>query len=75
MLKPEKRVNPKTGMVYIDHDAYQRWLRAKSRGELLYIIKDAREAIEADPYGHSVGYYADEMSYASMELRGRTLGW
>ncbi len=55
----------------MDHDKYQRDLKRKTDDELRYIIKDAREAEEANPQGPNAGYYADEVNYASMELTKR----
>lgn len=55
----------------MDHSEYQKRLRTKSDDELKYIIKDAREAIEANPENPNNGYYQDEISYASMELKRR----
>jgi hypothetical protein len=55
----------------IDHHEYPLKLRTKTHAELLYIIKDASEAIAAMPDGHKAGYYADEISYAGMEIMRR----
>lgn len=55
----------------MDHSDYQRRLKSKSDEELKFIIKDAREAIEANPDNPNNGYYQDEISYAGMELRRR----
>lgn len=57
--------------VQIDHAAFQKKVRTMGTAQLLYIIKDAGEAIKAMPDGHKAGYYADEISYCSMELRRR----
>jgi len=56
---------------YIDHSAYQVKTRSMTAAALLFTIKDAREAIAANPDGHKAGYYADEISYCGMELQAR----
>jgi len=55
----------------IDHINYPKSLKTKTIQQLRYIIKDASEAILANPIGHKSGYYADEICYASQELRNR----
>lgn len=55
----------------MDHTEYQKRLRSNSESSLRFIIKDAHEAIAAMPDGENVGYYTDEIHYASMELRRR----
>jgi len=55
----------------IDHAAYQKKVRKLSDESLRYIIKDAREAIEAMPDGRKAGYYADEINYCAQELHRR----
>ena len=55
----------------MDHAAYQKSLRGKSEEALRFAIKDAQEAIAAMPDGENAGYYADEVSYCSMELARR----
>lgn len=55
----------------MDHAEYQRNLRNKTIPELEFIIRDAKEAAQANPDGPNVGYYLDEVSYCSMELRKR----
>lgn len=42
-----------------------------SNASLKYIIKDASAAIKAMPDGKKAGQYADEIHYASMELKKR----
>jgi hypothetical protein len=59
------------GKEYIDHVNYPKKLKTKSDDELRFIIKDAQEAMKAMPDGPKAGYYADEVNYASMELRKR----
>lgn len=58
-------------MTNIDHTAYPKSLRRKSDDQLRFIIKDAGEAIDANPHGEKAGYYADEIHYAAMELARR----
>ena len=58
-------------MKQINHIEYPKRLRRKSDAELRFIIKDAREAMEAMPDGENAGYYADEVCYAGMELARR----
>ena len=55
----------------MDHAAYQKSLRTKPEESLRFIIKDANEAIKAQPDGENAGYYADEVSYCCMELARR----
>jgi hypothetical protein len=57
--------------VQIDHAAYPESLREKSDAALRYIMRDATAAMRANPFGEKAGYYADEVHYASMELRRR----
>ena len=59
------------GTTTINHAEYQQRLRSKTLPELRWIIKDATEAMNAHPTGHKAGYYADEVSYASMEITRR----
>lgn len=56
---------------HIDHREYPKQLRSKTMPQLLFIIKDAREAIEAMPDGHKAGFYADEIHYAAAEIKRR----
>lgn len=58
-------------MKTIDHIEYPKRLRTKSVVELRFIISDCHEAIRVNPTGDNVGYYLDEISYASQELRRR----
>jgi hypothetical protein len=57
--------------IEIDHAAYKRKVKTLSTASLLFIIKDAGEAIKANPDGPKAGYYADEINYCSDELRKR----
>lgn len=56
----------------IYHAEYQQMLKGKTDAQLRFIVKDAREAEEANPTGENAGYYADEQHYAAMELTKRT---
>ena len=56
---------------HMDHAAYQKLLKKKDDTELQFIIKDAKEAIEANPENPNNGYYQDEIHYAVMELNRR----
>ena len=58
----------------IDHKNYPKQLRHKSLTALLFIIKDAKEAIAAMPDNPKAGYYQDEICYAAMEIRNRQSG-
>lgn len=55
----------------IDHAAYARKVRRLSEESLRYIIRDAGEAIKANPEGPKAGYYADEINYCASELNRR----
>lgn len=58
-------------MKNMDHKAYPLALRSKSDEQLRFIIKDAQEAMAANPENPNNGYYADEVHYAAMELKRR----
>ena len=55
----------------MDHGAYQAKVKKMSVPELMWTIKDAKEAMDANPTGKKAGYYADEVHYCAMELRRR----
>ena len=55
----------------MDHAKYQAELKNKTIIQLAFIIRDAAEAIRAMPDGENAGFYADEVSYATMELNNR----
>jgi hypothetical protein len=57
----------------MDHNAYPKKLRGKTPAELRFIVKDAGEAMRANPNNTNNGYYADEAAYAGMELKRRGL--
>lgn len=56
---------------HIDHKNYPKALKTKTIDQLKFIIKDAKEAIAANPEGRKAGYYADEINYAANELYKR----
>ncbi len=56
----------------MNHTEYPKSLKTKSVAELKFIIKDAREAMEAMPDNENNGYYADEVCYAANELNRRS---
>ena len=56
---------------HINHAEYQAKVATMTDAELLYTIKDAREAAEAMPNGHKAGYYLDEVNYCASELHLR----
>ncbi len=58
-------------MKAMNHAEYPRELRRKTEAELRFTVKDAKEAAEVNPTGENVGYYLDEVCYASAELRRR----
>jgi len=55
----------------MDHGKYQKRLKGLDVDALLFIIQDAREAVANNPDNLNNGYYADEICYASQELRRR----
>ena len=55
----------------MDHNEYPRSLKGKSEAMLRYIIKDAQEAIAANPENPNNGYYQDEVNYACTEIHRR----
>lgn len=58
-------------MKEMDHKRYPAGLRRKSLAMLHYIIRDAREALEAFPDNPNAGYYLDEINYAAAEIKRR----
>ena len=58
-------------MKQINHTEYMKKVKTLTDDVLRYIIKDCQEAINAMPNGEKAGYYADEISYCSMELARR----
>ena len=55
----------------MDHAAYQQRLKELTPDSLRWIIKDAQEAIDANPPNPNNGYYRDEILYCHAELRIR----
>jgi len=55
----------------INHSEYQKKVRRMTEASLRFVMRDAAEAIKANPDGHKAGYYADEINYCSMELARR----
>jgi hypothetical protein len=55
----------------MNHGEYRKQLKEKTVAELQFIIKDAGEAIAANPDNPNNGYYTDEIHYAYMELKRR----
>lgn len=55
----------------MDHGRYQKDLKKKDESSLRFIMKDAFEAIQANPNNPNNGYYQDEICYAGMELKRR----
>lgn len=58
-------------IVNINHRTYPIMLKNKCDDSLRYIMKDAYEAMRANPEGTKAGYYADEVNYCGMELARR----
>jgi len=58
-------------MKTMNHAEYQRGLKRKSVPELLFIVQDAHEAIQANPTNPNNGFYQDEIHYAAAELNRR----
>ncbi len=57
--------------VNINHRTYPISLKNKSVDSLRYTMKDAHEAMTANPEGSKAGYYADEINYCANELAHR----
>jgi hypothetical protein len=55
----------------MNHAQYQKSLKTKSDESLLFIIKDCREALTANPNNPKANHYSDEICYCSMELSKR----
>lgn len=55
----------------MDHDAYRRKCRGMSDDSLRWVIRDCREALDANPETDKAGYYQDEIAYCEMELAAR----
>jgi len=61
------------GTVQMNHGMYQEKVKGQSDEALRFTIKDAGDAIAANPTGKKAGYYADEIHYAAGELRNRAV--
>ena len=58
-------------MKKMDHVEYPKTLKTKSELELRFIIKDANDAMTANPQNENNSYYADEICYCSNEIYRR----
>ena len=58
-------------MKIMNHTDYPKSLKTKSVESLKYIIKDASEAINANPENENNGYYQDEINYCCNEINRR----
>ena len=59
------------GIYCMNFANYEEKCRNATDASLVYVMKDAREAMLANPEGVKAGYYADEISMAGMELMNR----
>ncbi len=57
----------------MNHSEYPKQMKRKDVDSLRFTMKDAKEAIEANPNNANNGYYADEVLYCAQELRRRGL--
>lgn len=73
MVEYYYRKGPLMSQKIMNHGEYQKSLKNKSFAELMFIVKDAREAAHnAQQMGcPNEGYYLDEIHYASAEMRKR----
>ena len=55
----------------MNHAEHQRRTRRMDTAGLLFTIKDASEAIVANPDNPNNGYYQDEICYCGMEVKRR----
>jgi hypothetical protein len=58
-------------MTQINHTEYMNKVKTLTEESLQYIITDAKQAIEAMPFGAKAGYYMDEIHYCVMEMNRR----
>lgn len=58
----------------MDHAAYPESLKTKSDQQLRFIMKDAYEAMKANPDNPNNGYYQDEINYCANEINRRQRG-
>jgi hypothetical protein len=70
------QMNKQAQMVnkHMDHAAYPESLKTKSDQRLRFIMKDAYEAMKANPENPNNGYYQDEINYCANELQRRQRG-
>lgn len=54
-----------------DHALYARKVKKMSDSELLFVIKDCREVLNAWPDTPNHGYYMDEIHYCHAEINRR----
>lgn len=59
---------------HMDHVAYPESLKTKSDQQLRFIMKDAYEAMKANPDNPNNGYYQDEINYCANEINRRQRG-
>ena len=59
--------------IHIDHAAYQAKTKTMIEDALRFTIRDAKDAMAANPEGHKAGYYQDEVHYCAMELMERSM--
>jgi len=57
--------------IQINHSSYMSKVKTLSIESLEYIITDAKQAIEAMPFGSKAGYYMDEIYYCRIEINRR----
>jgi hypothetical protein len=55
----------------MDHAEYPKRLKTMTDDQLRFIIRDAREAAQANPENPNAGFYQDEILYAAAELKRR----
>lgn len=55
----------------MSHKDYPKSLRNKSEAELRFILKDCREALEANPTSSKANDYQDEILYVAAEFNRR----
>lgn len=55
----------------MNHKDYPKSLRNKSEAELRFILKDCREALEANPTSSKANDYQDEILYVAAEFNRR----
>ncbi len=51
-----------------DHGQTMRYVRSLTNEQVLFVRKDAHEALQANPESKKAGYYADLVSYCGMRL-------